>query len=556
MEGVKLKHHSIRKEKPKAVPIHLHLLNSNCLDSYNSGDSLFKRRQRITITKTNDLMDIILWELHNRNYNRKTFEVDYSYQKPILIPLSPNYYNQKDVLHWKSLDGFSLTPMKIALNVLQYYNFIQIKKGYWKKSESPVFNPLTQQYDYQDFIDSEMTTVYLNPPEIWKKDLIINKSTEKCYTWKDILYAFCPDISENKWEAVNRRKWIDENGEEHKEDKKAFDFQCKLVKKLNKLFEKAGYRNWSYKRVFGEQNNKLGRFHSSFQMYPKKYRKIILEEEGLCEVDFSASNPNIIYLLETGKEFDGDIYEDFCSKLDVPLEDRPIIKQMLLPMFACALRDGRKGAVSSIRNTLSKNGMYLKAYQANTNIEDYRQELDLQTKEHIEKESGKKNYKYKNYYDNKKYLFNKFLEENKLPLDTKHILINPDYLLDQIELLFPIFKPYLYSACSGLLQNIESKICYATMLNQIALKELPISIHDCFIVSEKNKSIIEYYMRFNRFNVLLTYTKNYIELYKEYYKYIINNKSIQHSIINPIIYTIMKILKDINIENEIAMAPT
>ena len=542
--------------KKRLIPVYLKLLSQNLSYSYSKLEKQIIARQGVTKERASDLIAMLLNELHNRNYNKEKFEVDYSYKTPVLVSLSSNTYCQNDITSWKSFDGFSLTQMKMALEILLYYNIIRIKKGYWKKSESPVFNPLTKQYDYQDFIDSEITTVYLNPPELWKKDLIINKSTKKPYTFKDILYAFCPDISENKWEAVNRRKWIDENGEEHIEDKKAFYFQCKLVSKLNKVFKKAGYGNWGYKRVFDEQNDKKGRFHSSFQMFPKKYRKLILEEEGLCEVDFSASNPNIIYLLETGKEFDGDIYEDFCNKLDVPLEYRPILKQMLLPLFACISRYGQKGAVSNIRNTLSKNGMYLKDYQANTNIEDYRQELDLQTKETIEKESGKKNYKYKNYYDNKKYLFNKFLEENKLPLDTKHILINPDYLLDQIELLFPIFKPYLYSACSGLLQNIESKICYATMLNQIALKELPISIHDCFIVSEKNKSIIEYYMRFNRFNVLLTYTKNYIELYKEYYKYIINNKSIQHSIINPIIYTIMKILKDINIENEIAMAPT
>jgi len=548
----------LKKYHNKPIQIALKQFAHNCMCSYHIHTSELNSKQNLTQKKSIEILSMMIKELLGRNYNQETYKQDFYFKKPILVPLSPNYYSENSDNFWETFEQYSLTQIKLALKIAEYFNIFVIRKGYWSKKEITIFNILTSNYDSHDYIDSEMTTVYLNPPELWKKDKIFNKikhpKENKEYTWKDIFYMFSPDVHETKWEAVNRRKWIDENGEQHKEDKKAFLYLNKQVSKINKILKKSGYGNWTYKRIFGEKNNQFGRFYSSFQMLPKKYRELILKEEGLIEKDFSASNPNIIYLLETGKEFDGDIYNEFCNKLGIPIEYRPILKAILLPLFACASKNGLKGAIVSIRQVLSKSGTYNDQYQPPTLIENTKKYLDEKSLIENEKKKNSKKFKPKNYYKNKIHCFKKYCSKNNIT-DVKHYLINPDNLLDQIEQLFPIFKPYLYSNNSALLQNIESEICYATMLNQIALNENPLSIHDCFIVSKKNKDIIDYKMKFNRFIILLKYTKEYFILYKELFYFILKNKNLQ-TILNPIKIRVMKIGRSIEIIDEIAMAPT
>ena len=73
--------------------------------------------------------------------------------------------------------------------------------------------------------------------------------------------------------------------------------------------------------------------YNQFQQLTKSHREFLMGALGLAEIDFSSCLLNILYVYETGKEYEGDIYNDAMSLCGIKKEHLYIYRDIFKIIF-------------------------------------------------------------------------------------------------------------------------------------------------------------------------------------------------------------------------------
>lgn len=406
---------------------------------YNNKESLpiLKGKHKTTIDKSILLSHNILNSLLKNIYSKKLEE------KYVLVPLNTHHY-----AHTENLFFYSYNSAKLTLKILSQYNIIRYEIG----------SNRTRVYG-KPHLGGICTKVYLNNIFEWKLPFQINSF--------DLFYNL--QIPERTNYAMSTLLTLERNGV--KKRGRIDDIKTREATFINNYLEQKGYSNLKYLRIFGETTKDFGRFYNSFQFIKKRERQKIYKALNWVELDFKSFNPTICYLLEK-KFLPKDPYNKILDQLEIEkkYQDiyRPVIKKTFLALFGC---DSRKKALKSIRFQLINDfGLYINKEQI---LEDFQ-------------------------LKHRKKIFNNYLQSKNFPLDTPHILINDQQLLNIFEQTHQPIQKYFYNSFAKTLQNIESTIIYKLMLEQIKHNILPLSIHDCIIIPlhclKKFKLLQEFYL--------------------------------------------------------------
>lgn len=364
--------------------------------------------------------------INNIHYRRNN-------KKYILISKNPNKY---------PIQKFSYHEIINSLTILKNLNIIIEETGFRNYKEK---NKLGEWY----YKDATATKIYLKSYEEWKID-------ELNLSW----FNFCKIIFCNKLpnpHVFNRTKY--KKTIINEKINKNFLFNSSLDR-INKYLKNNNEINLQYKRVFGETLHEYGRFYNSFQTIPKKLREKVLKEKDWIELDYTSCLINILYIIETGKMYDGDIYFDLLKKLNLSNDYRSLLKELLI----IALNTKNKNsAIKAIRKLLIDNGLY-----------------------------------------------------NKENWFSSEIILN---ILNVFE-SYKYLKKYLYYNSSYFTQNIESNIISKLMLEMIKDNILPISIHDCIIIPSQYEN--KYKLLMNQLLISECNLYKYSFYYNKIFQYILN----------------------------------
>jgi len=302
-------------------------------------------------------------------------------------------------------------------------------------------------------------------------------------------------------------------------DKKVlYALEDKNVRYINKSLCQMGYSEFQYHRIFQDDNKKCGRIYNILQTVKKTEREKIYKEMDWCEVDFHAMAPNTIYMLNTGKLYNGEMYNDILEDLEIEREYWKIYRPMIKKFFILVLNTKNKEeAKKAIRQLLCKDyGIY-------TNL---KKEYDTGIFKKYLKGSNIENEEVKQY---------KFTEKD---------------ILESFEKVHKEIKNEFYNSSYQKTQYIESEIALKVMKFMIKIKEIPLSIHDCFICKSEKKDLIYKYMNKQFKKVIKRYSNN-----NYYYNIDNNNNNIKFSNNNILKIIILnnnnniKILRSITIIN-------
>lgn len=426
----------------------------------------------------NDIINVI-------DYILKKGIIAFKKKKPILFSLNSNTYtpNKQSEYYWSKFNltrlyNFSYCDIKSALKILDYYNIIRIDKGFrvW------LYQGEFEGKNMWSFQDSQLTKIYINPPENW-----INIDDIDVL---DIISLFSYKIDENRPLAIIKDK-INNSVE-------LLSFkQEKTVFKINEFLKSKNLSQFLYQRIYNIINNikQYGRIYSPFQGINGKSRRKLLERKGLKEFDFKSCAANIIYYLETGKIYSGDIYNDFMSYLQIPISDFPLFRDIFKTIFIILL---------NCPESKCKQILYLIC-------------------------------KNENLYKNNIY---------------------PSKIINTFQHHFPVFNKYIFTKSSALTQYLESEICIK-ILNVLINDDLfPLSCHDSFYFPIED---YKYYCNLSYqifFNVIDNYKNSLVIVNDILYKKkeekdikIIYNKSVSFSLlfINNIIMKIVDTFDRLNL---------
>ena len=455
--------------------------------------SFKKKKQVDKICRT------MIYNLFNKSYNGFNKEESEKYN---CIPLSPNKF---------PLNEFSYRSTKNALQVLSDLDMIKIKKGkkyLWRvKQGDKIF------WSDDPHKESLTTQIFLNcNADKWKN--LCDILNIRYITFGKIL--FTSDSPYSKAPIVEREKLFDENGKKIRDDRgiqkfkqtanfnKVHNYQIRYI---NSAIRNLYHPDLTYHRVFGKDDNEMGRYYNSFQRIPKSFRKYIYEQENWTEIDYTACQPNILYYMATGKPYKevygtDDVYMALIDRLCLHPEYRELAKILFISIVSC---NSRKQTLQSFTYTLSQWGIY------NTNEQQGIKDLD-------------KPYNPYKFYQH----FSK---------DTPCTIINSKYLLKIMEEVYKEFIQYFYCSAYKITQSIESKIITEIMIHQVNDNIIPLTIHDAIVVpkeyenkyNELSKKLFikilkqenlnqlksTYYTRFNIFNIFNLYLYYYDLMYND-----------------------------------------
>jgi hypothetical protein len=360
--------------------------------------------------------------LENLIYRKNLKEYKY-----FLISLNPNNYTQqnKESLYYKF--GITYHDLIHAIEILKYCGIIsQIKGGrqYRKLSYETEWH-----YDYKS---ARLTTLYLNPINQWKSELNLSAL--------DKMRILSYYKEEDKPLAVIR----------YKDDKKNILYevttQDKKLHKINEWLVDHHYKDLQYQRIYSTKINSTeigyGRVFNTFQQISKVDRQTICEELNLKEFDFKSCLINIIYALETGKIYEGDIYNDTMNLFNIPSQYHYVYRDIFKKLFIIMLNCNEKKVIPAIYSVLKEYGLIKSKYSI----------------------------------DN----FHKYLKENNFPLYTPYFTFTAKIIKKTISESFTILKNYFFTNSSSLTQFLESEICIKIMSIMINDNIIPLSIHDSY----------------------------------------------------------------------------
>ena len=206
----------------------------------------------------------------------------------------------------------------------------------------------------------------------------------------------------------------------------------------------------TYVRHFGRDTTQYGRFYNRFQNYSKFLRKEVMDNLNLSEVDFSAFNIQLAYLLVNGKKFNGDCYNVILNELGNPdYLSRNDIKPMVLSMFCCS---NYNQTLQSIQNQIYQNKLYL------------------------------------------------------------HGNIKASNIISAIEKCHKSISTYFYSSFAKIAQNIESNVIFQVSKILLKLNITHYLIHDCILVDNNyhnfTDNLMESYLLFEVYNYKSKYLKS------------------------------------------------
>ncbi len=337
-------------------------------------------------------------------------------------------------------------------------------------------NPLFNKYNYRTFIEAikilenkkmiklhKKGNIKLKKDENNKYQLAEEKGITSTYKVNDYSeWDF--DISmldkikliykqEKPYEAIIRAKGTKEIIKVIKD---------KDVNYINKNLRKMGHPEFQYHRIFQDDTDKCGRVYNILQTVKKSERKKLYDEMDWCEVDFHAMAPNTIYMIETGEFYQGEMYNDVLEDLNIDAEYWPVYRKMIKQFFILVLNTkSRAEAKKAIKQAMCRE------YGTYHNL--------------------KKEYVKYFFYDN-------FLKKNNFDLKTKRYSFSEEQILRSFEKIHSKVKNSFFNSSYQITQKIESEIAIETMKHLIKIKEIPLSIHDCFIIKNSNKEIINKFM--------------------------------------------------------------
>lgn len=405
----------------------------------------------------------------------------------VIVPLHCSPYNTND--RFKSL---SFTATRQAVEVLKYGHFADLSIGGAYFNFDGV-NPETLKNMWDGPHDLKASTIKIKNVLDWQLPE---------FSLLDKLNSLCT-ITE-KPSAILRHK--DKTSKEIIQELPASDSTINITNHINSYF-KTHKELFTIQRIFGSDETQFGRYYSNFHNVPKKIRHKFYEENNLVEIDFKSFNPQLLYLLSTGKKYKGkDIYTDVLQSANLPIEYRPLVKIALNSMISCK---DEKQAISSIRRELSLAGCYDISNREKpilfSKSKRILNKIDSVENEKILKKSDKtkKKYKLKNRIRSYNFLFERFCAD----LETRpiHFLFTPEYLINHIKRTHSSISQYFFRSKSNLTQNLESNIITNCLLTQIYFNQLPLSIHDSIIVKKEYKQLFEYFMEYYLFKEVKKY---------------------------------------------------
>ena len=359
-------------------------------------------------------------------------------------------YNEKMVRE----SGFSLNRIEKILYILRYYRIIRVTPGYSHVNITQVMlrKPIEWNWNILKDFCQDMNSKYSLIAEF----TVNEKPAKLKETIKRIAgYVTCSDKSRNRLGDP-----LPYNNRKHKFDCANDNFYLYPVKDSDILKDTYTINDaiederLKYSRRFGDDITQGGRYYSPINGTEKVLRSYLCDKYGYTELDYKNFNPNLLFLLDTGNKYQGDIYTDIMQEFGVVIMDdlkkfRKLFKRIILSLLGV---DNRWEAIRSINNIL----------RGKKTIKD--------------KETGKKIEVDKN--DEVSILARSFNKEYYSD-DTAN------EILEAIEKVCSPIKEYLYTNLTGICQNIES--CIITRIGLECVKDniTPMLIHDAFIVPDR-----------------------------------------------------------------------
>jgi len=473
----------------------------------------------------------------NKSLNTKKIVKNY-----ILVPHSPIFYTQRKRSKQKHVNinnFYSYETVKEAMTILLNANLIQKEV------------PLPEFGESGDIVKRYMTRVTITPLDIW-----VDVFPDKDISIEDLLclvgevFSFSTSKHRQKksyLDHVDQKKdlgiYLKDKSKDHLGDTLNLNKKGKTInskgtnmisptyspklkrsfKKINKGLGKLEYL-YSYQRVFGKDENELGRLYNLFQRFPKKLRNEILNKYDLTELDFDGFNTNLLFLLKTGKKFISKRVENKYGRL--PYSIRKDIYNSVLT------------SQPKIADLVYSNSKYLKPYRnimkkcISSAFGTDSKSKTIGAIDGLLNEAGLNYYLVENYPNLSKSLWTKYLIKNKL--DRAFVFRN---ILNRLEEECVDINEYLYTPTHFFSQNIESRIMEKLLLASISKKEIPLGIHDCIIVSQNNKPYFDELKESLLLEMVAKVNSNSISSKK---------KSFTKSLVSPIINSIQHNLNQFN----------
>lgn len=449
---------------------------------YRKEGPRFNNIEKLAIALTNVLGNLFL-KLQTNNYINKSDGNKYNnnHIPQLALPLNNNLFgkNKYDVkkykIVYKNIDTFGLTKRNIHTikDILNYFNICTTTKGNYS---------------------GKSTTVKINDIMEWREDIFnvsiaFNLSLYHCVikgNYKPSWYNEKPNGNFNTYIKVNKKKIA------------TSEAISKMTDQINSLWTE-GLEKFHYKRVFNKNDMNGGRFYSPLSNMSKVHRKrIILNNLGYKEIDFTAFVPNVMKLFADGEYFDERPYNKVSKQIlkDKARNKSSEVKQSYLSDYENILSDALKKPILAIMNqdyykdkTINKSkalwGVLRSHALANT-PEEMKACSDI-----IDNAI-----KASNLYNLREQRW-KVLHGDDIPCP--HFYIKPSNLLSAMKKSLKEIDNYLLSSNWGWTQFIESEVLIAISSNLKEDNLLPLYLHDAFFVPEgyyeKYKTLSEEYLK-------------------------------------------------------------
>lgn len=270
-----------------------------------------------------------------------------------------------------------------------------------------------------------------------------------------------------------------------------------------------------YNRSFLDTTLSGGRFFSYHMLIPGSVMDRLCEKFKFRKIDFAAFGVNTLHLVEKGKRYEPkvDTYLDILHNIPIfnfllqkglidesyLLLYRPMLKKILNSAFA---NNKVNNVTESFRRVLIDSGLYYGAPQYDADIDPRGYS-----------KNGVMTFKL---CDSLTPKLREYLIEHEFSIspETITIPIRPQEIIDAIKITFSDIIKYYATDCTGILQNVESRIAEKVMLSLVKEGEAPLSRHDCFYVREEIADRYERKMNLLQEEMAIKYRKEVEEAFE------------------------------------------